>query len=56
MSEADLTVIEAMERYGGSFVVALAQCARRADATNLAKLKETFADYWQQYTEMAKND
>lgn len=54
MADQDLAVIEAMEKYGGSFVVALAQAARRADSTNLAKIKETWADYWQQYTEMAK--
>lgn len=53
MSDQDLRVIECMERYGGSFVVALAQAARRADATNLAKIKETWANYWQQYTQMA---
>lgn len=53
MSDSDLTVIETMEKYGGSFVVALAQAARRADANNLAKLKAAFPEYWQQYTEMA---
>lgn len=54
MSEQDIKVIEAMETYGGSFVKALAECARRADAINLQKIKDTWADYWQQYTEMAK--
>lgn len=54
MNEADLKVIEAMEKYGGSFVVALAQAARRADFTNLAKIKATWPEYWQQYTDMAK--
>jgi hypothetical protein len=55
MTDIDLDVIEAMEKYGGSFVVALAQAARRADANNLAKLKAAFPEYWQQYTEMAKS-
>lgn len=54
MSEADMKVVEAMEKYGGSFVQALAVCFRRADANNLAKLKATFSEYWEQYTEMAK--
>lgn len=53
MAEQDLLVIEAMEKYGGSFVVALAQAARRADADNLARIKATWPEYWQQYTEMA---
>ena len=54
MNDHDLEVIEAMEKYGGSFVVALAGAFRRADATNLAKLKAAFPEYWEQYTEMAK--
>lgn len=53
MTDIDLKTIEAMETYGGSFVVALAQAARRADKNNLAKLKEAFPEYWQQYTQMA---
>lgn len=54
MADQDLKVIEAMEKYGGSFVVALAQAARRADSTNLQKIKDTWPEYWQQYTEMAQ--
>lgn len=54
MNEHDLKVIEAMERYGGSFVVTLAQLARRADRTNLAKIKQTWPEYWAQYEEMSK--
>ena len=54
MADQDLKVIEAMEKYGGSFVAALAQAARRADSTNLAKIKATWPEYWQQYTEMAE--
>ena len=53
MSDQDMAVIEAMEQYGGSFVAALAQAARRADSTNLAKIKATWPEYWRQYTEMA---
>lgn len=45
MSDHDLDVIDAMEKYGGSFVAALAQAARRADADNLAKIKATFSEY-----------
>lgn len=54
MNDQDYRVVEAMEKYGGSFVKALAEAARRADSTNLAKIKATWPEYWQQYTEMAK--
>lgn len=54
-SEQDLKTIEAMETFGGSFVVALAECARRADHINLAKIKATWPEYWTEYTEMSKN-
>lgn len=53
-TDQDLKIIEAMETYGGSFVKALAECFRRADHQNFIKLKTTFSEYWQQYTEMAK--
>lgn len=53
MNDIDLKTIEAMERYGGSFVVALAQAARRADKNNLQRIKDAFPEYWQQYTQMA---
>lgn len=56
LTDKDHEVIEAMERYGGSFVQALAVCFRRADANNLKKLKETFAEYWDQYKHMAEGD
>ena len=41
-----------MEKYGGSFVKALAQCFFRADSNNLLKLKTAFSDYWNQYEKM----
>ena len=55
MNDLDLKTIEAMERYGGSFVVALAQAAHRADKNNLERIKVAFPEYWQQYTEMAEH-
>lgn len=55
MSDADLAVVETMEKYGGSFVKALAALCYRADPQNLEKIKYTWADYWLEYTEMAKN-
>jgi len=53
MSEADLNVINAMKKYGGSFVSHLGAAAQHADRQNLAKLKATFPEYWKQYAEMA---
>ena len=52
MTDLDLKTIEAMEKYGGSFVVALAQAARRADRNNLERIKAAFPEYWTQYTQM----
>lgn len=54
MNEEDIKVIEAMQKYGGSFIKALADAAERADQENLAKIKATWPEYWQRYTEMAK--
>ena len=47
-------IVEAMDKYGGSFVKALAECFRRADRDNFIKLKNTFSEYWEQYKKMAK--
>jgi len=56
MTELDYKVISAMRTYGGSFVNALATCAAHADASNLAKIKTTWPNYWQEYTRMALED
>ena len=54
MNEQDLAVVEAMEKYGGSFVKALAALCHRADQSNLAIIKDTWPAYWSQYEEMSK--
>lgn len=54
MNEQDYKVIEAMNKYGGSFVKVLAQLAHRADPVNLQKIKDTWPEYWSQYTKMAE--
>lgn len=56
MNDNDYKVIEAMEKYGGSFVQALAVAYRRADPTNYAKLRATFGEYWFQYEAMVKDE
>ena len=45
----DYWTIEAMAKYGGSFVKSLAEAARRADRQNLAKIKSTWVEYWTEY-------
>lgn len=44
-----LEIVENMEKYGGSFVKALAQCILRADPDNLLKLETTFSEYFEEY-------
>jgi len=54
MDAADIETIDAMRRYGGGFVKALAEAAARADDENLQLIKGTWAEYWERYAEMAK--
>ena len=49
MNKTEFKVLENMEKYGGSFVKALAQCFHRADRINFEKLKNAFPEYWEQY-------
>lgn len=52
MNKRDSYTIEAMEKYGGSFVKALAECFRHADSHNRALIKTTWSQYWSQYERM----
>lgn len=54
MNERDQWTCDAMEKYGGSFVKKLASAARAADAGNLAKLKATFPEYWDDYEQQGR--
>ncbi len=47
-------VLEAMERFGGSFVRALAEAWRKADADNSARLEQAFPEYAREYLDLAK--
>jgi hypothetical protein len=51
----DLDVLDAMERYGGGFVSALAVAWRKADDDNRRRLRGAFPHYWEQYTAAAQN-
>lgn len=50
----DYEIVNAMERYGGSFARAIAQAATYADPDNLMRLKLAFPKLWSEYTEMAR--
>lgn len=54
MFSDDYDTIQAMLTYGGSFVVALAKAAQKADSVNLEIIKIAFAEYWKKYSEMAE--
>lgn len=54
MNEQDHRVVKAMALYGGGFVKKLAAAAERADPINLQKIKDTWPEYWEIYTDMAK--
>lgn len=54
MSEEELEVVENMERFGGSFVKALAGAFYRADRENFLKLKDAFPEYWDEYENFSK--
>ncbi len=51
----DLKMIEAMEKYGGSFVKALAVCMVYADPNNYNKLCTAFYQYVSEYRKMVKD-
>lgn len=54
-TEEDYEIVEAMEKFGGSFVQSLAQCFRHADPVNYAKLRITFPEYWEEYKKLSEN-
>jgi hypothetical protein len=51
--EADYATVEAMVRYGGSFVKALGQAWYAADSDNKSRLRAAFPEYWKQYADIA---
>jgi len=53
-NDRDAWTVDAMETYGGSFVKALGNLARHADATNLEYIKTTWANLWAQYEETGR--
>jgi hypothetical protein len=51
MSVTDYEIVQAMERFGGGFVRALALAFTAADPVNTAKLKAAFPEIWAEYAE-----
>lgn len=47
----DFWTIRAMVEQGGSFVKCLGAAASHADRANLAKIKATWPEYWEDYEE-----
>lgn len=49
MTDGERSVVEMMQKYGGSFVRALAHAMLVADPINFAVLKDAFPSYWNHY-------
>lgn len=56
MSDQDLKIVRAMEKYGGGFALAIATAALRADSDNYARLKAAFPDLWARYAGFVATD
>lgn len=50
--EEMLLMVARMQRYGGSFVQALAECFIHADQDNLGRLYRAFPEYVKEYTKV----
>jgi len=53
-TEHDYAILDAMSKYGGSFVKQLVILAYLADSENFQKLKSTFSNYWEEYENFLK--
>lgn len=52
----DFEVIEAMTRYGGSFIKHIGEAASCADMRNMAKIKAMWTEEWNQYASFVKKE
>ncbi len=50
----DIEILEAMNKYGGSFARSISLAAWAADSENYAKLKAAFPKLWAQYAVFVK--
>lgn len=53
-NDRDAWTVDAMEKYGGSFVKFLGELARGSDSINLAKIKDTWPEYWSEYEKIGR--
>ena len=49
MKQDDIEILEAMNKYGGSFARSISLAAWAADSENYAKLKAAFPELWERY-------
>lgn len=54
IAERQYKTIEAMERYGGGFVKALALAYMKADPMNKARIEQAFPEVFEKYKEWAQ--
>lgn len=47
----DIEIVQAMEKYGGSFVKSIAAAALNADEPNYNRLKAAFPELWEKYSQ-----
>ena len=53
MTDDDRAIVDAMTKFGGSFVKRLAELCRVADSNNLAIIKAVWCVDWARYERMA---
>lgn len=55
MNSIDFATVEMMERYGGSFMRALANACKYADEQNLERIKFVWRSDWDRFKGMIPN-
>ena len=55
MTTQERATLDAMQKYGGSFIRALAACYIAADPDNRGKIRDTWILEWHQFTHMAED-
>jgi pyruvate/2-oxoacid:ferredoxin oxidoreductase beta subunit len=55
MTTTERATLDAMQKYGGSFIKALAACYIAADPSNRKIIQEAWSYYWQQYAAIAED-
>jgi hypothetical protein len=56
MTTTERQTIDAMQKYGGSFIKALAACYIAADPDNRRRILEGWPHEWMRYTTMAADN